>query len=434
MNKPDPKDQNRPADVAVQDSVGGMARRLLDPVHLADLARRSAATLRDKGAEQLWRDVTFRVGLALHHDNWQHRADLPLRRELKAQRAADLPGPTVSIVVPVFNTPAKFFKEMLQSVQKQTYRRWQLVLVDASDETHPAASELARTAAKQDSRVVYRKIENGGIAANTTAGFALAAGEYLTLLDHDDVLYPNALFECVQTIQNTGADFVYSDEIVLSENLKALGGYHFKPDFAPDYLRGCNYITHLAVFSRSLLEEAGAAEYPEFDGAQDHELILRLTEKARRIEHIKKVLYIWRGHAGSTAAGMEAKPYALAAGERAINAQLKRLGLPGQAAAIDGAPGAYRLRYELTGSPLVSVLIPNKDHAEDLQRCLSSLYAKAGYDNFEVLVIENNSTDPATFTYYDTLPDAFPRCRVVRYEGAFNFSAVNNFGAQFAAG
>ena len=434
MNKPDPRDQNRPADVAVQDSVGGMARRLLDPVHLADLARRSAATLRDKGAEQLWRDVTFRVGLALHHDSWQHRADLPLRRELKAQRAADLPGPTVSIVVPVFNTPAKFFREMLQSVQKQTYRRWQLVLVDASDETHPAASEMARTAAKQDSRVVYRKIENGGIAANTTAGFALAAGEYLTLLDHDDVLYPNALFECVQTIQNTGADFVYSDEIVLSENLKALGGYHFKPDFAPDYLRGCNYITHLAVFSRSLLEEAGAAEYPEFDGAQDHELILRLTEKARRIEHIKKVLYIWRGHAGSTAAGMEAKPYALAAGERAINAQLKRLGLPGQAAAIDGAPGAYRLRYELTGSPLVSVLIPNKDHAEDLQRCLSSLYAKAGYDNFEVLVIENNSTDPATFAYYDTLPEKFPRCRVVRYEGAFNFSAVNNFGAQFAAG
>ena len=434
MNKPDPRDQNRPADVAVQDSVGGMARRLLDPAHLADLARRSAATLRDKGAEQLWRDVTFRVGLALHHDSWQHRADLPLRRELKAQRAASLPGPTVSIVVPVFNTPAKFFKEMLQSVQKQTYRRWQLVLVDASDETHPAASEMARTAAKQDSRVVYRKIENGGIAANTTAGFALATGEYLTLLDHDDVLYPNALFECVQTIQNTGADFVYSDEIVLSENLKALGGYHFKPDFAPDYLRGCNYITHLAVFSRSLLEEAGAAEYPEFDGAQDHELILRLTEKAHRIEHIKKVLYIWRGHAGSTAAGMEAKPYALAAGERAINAQLKRLGLPGQAAAIDGAPGAYRLRYELTGSPLVSVLIPNKDHAEDLQRCLSSLYAKAGYDNFEVLVIENNSTDPATFTYYDTLPDAFPRCRVVRYEGAFNFSAVNNFGAQFAAG
>ena len=434
MNKPDPKDQARPADLAVQDSVGGMARRLLDPAHLADLAKRSAATLRDKGAQQLWRDVRFRVGLALHHDSWQHRADLPLYRELKAQRAADLHGPAVSIVVPVYNTPVKFFRQMLASVQKQTYRHWQLVLVDASDEAHPAPGEMARAAAAKDSRVVYRKIENKGIAANTTAGFALAGGEYLTLLDHDDVLYPNALFECVQCVQTTGADFVYSDEIVLSENLKELGGYHFKPDFAPDYLRGCNYITHLALFSRALLDEAGAAEYPEFDGAQDHELILRLTEKARRIEHIKKVLYIWRGHAGSTAAGMEAKPYALAAGERAVNAQLRRLGLPGQAAAIDGAPGAYRLRYELTGTPLLSVLIPNKDHAEDLDRCLTSLYARAGYDNFEVIVIENNSADPATFAFYDTLPGRFPRCRVVRYEGAFNFSAVNNFGAGFAAG
>ena len=149
--------------------------------------------------------------------------------------------------------------------------------------------------------------ENGGIALNTTRGFALAHGEYITLLDHDDVLYPNALFEVVQTIQNTGADFVYSDEIVLSADLKELGGYHFKPDFAPDYLRGVNFITHLAVFSRPLLDAAGAYESKEFDGAQDHDLILRLTEKAQRIEHIKKVLYIWRAAAGSTAAGMEAK-------------------------------------------------------------------------------------------------------------------------------
>lgn len=434
MNKPDPSDQTRPADLAVQDSVGGMARRLLDPAHLADLARRSAATLRDKGAQQLWRDVTFRVGLALHHDSWQHRADLPLYRDLKAQRAAGLPGPTVSIVVPVYNTPPRFFDEMLRSVRRQTYRRWQLVLVDASDDAHPEPGRRARAAAAKDSRITYAKIENQGIAANTTAGFALAAGDYLTLLDHDDVLYPNALFACVQCVQNTGADFVYSDEIVLSENLKQLGGYHFKPDFAPDYLRGCNYITHLALFSRELLDAAGAAEYPEFDGAQDHELILRLTEKARHIEHLKQVLYIWRGHAGSTAAGMEAKPYALAAGERAVNAQLARLGLPGRATAIDGAPGAYRLRYELTGTPLVSVLIPNKDHVEDLDRCLASLYAKAGYDHFEVIVIENNSTDPATFAYYDTLPQRFAGCRVVRYEGAFNFSAVNNFGAGFARG
>ncbi|WP_294542873.1 glycosyltransferase, partial [uncultured Gemmiger sp.] len=232
--------ENRPADVAAQDSVGGMARRLLNPAHLRDLARRSAATFREQGAEQLWRDVTFRVGLAFHHDSWRHRADIPLRRELKAQRAARLQGPLVSVVVPVYNTPETFFRQMVKSVQRQTYSNWQLVLVDASDDAHPVPGRLAQKLAEKDSRVVYRKVENGGIAANTTAGFALASGDYLALLDHDDLLYPNALFECVQTIQTTGADLVYSDEIVLSADLKQLGGYHFKPDFAPDYLRGCN--------------------------------------------------------------------------------------------------------------------------------------------------------------------------------------------------
>ena len=429
--------QNRPADVAQADSVGGMAKRLLNPAHLSDLARRSAATLKEQGAEQLWRDVTFRVGLAFHHDSWQHRADLPLRRELKAQRAeyADgKPGPVVSVVVPLYNTPEKFFGQMLASVQKQTYPHWQLVLVDASDAAHAAFSTHASKAAAKDPRILYKKVENGGIAANTTAGFALATGTYIALLDHDDVLYPNALYESVKTLQSQGAELVYSDEIVLSADLKQLGGYHFKPDFAPDYLRGVNFITHLAVFSRPLLDAAGAYESKEFDGAQDHDLILRLTEKAQRIEHIKKVLYIWRGHAGSTAAGMEAKPYAIAAGERAIDAQLQRLGLPGCAMAVPDAPGAFQVRYELTGSPLISVLIPNKDHTDDLDRCLTSLYQNAGYDNFEVIVIENNSTDPATEAYYQTIPGRFARCKVVRYQGTFNFSAINNFGAQFADG
>lgn len=428
--------QERPADLAVQDSVGGMAKRLLNPAHLKDLAGRSAATLKEQGAQQLWRDVTFKVGLAFHHDSWQHRADLPLRRTLKAQRAANLAGPVISVVVPVYNTPEAFFKQMLQSVQRQTYAHWELVLVDASDEKHPAPGRMARAAARRDPRVVYQKIENRGIAENTTAGFRLATGEYVALLDHDDLLYPNALFECAEKILQ-GADFVYSDEIVLSANLKKLGGYHFKPDFAPDYLRGCNFITHLAVFSRRLLNQAGAAEYKEFDGAQDHELILRLTEKARKIVHIPHVLYIWRGHAGSTAAGMEAKPYALEAGVRAIDAQLARLDMPGRTECVPGAPGAFRVRYQVKGEPSVTVMIPNKDHTDDLDRCLQSLYARAGWQNFEVLVIENNSTDPKTFAYYEHITRAdgpYPHLRVVRYQGGFNFSAINNFGAKFAQG
>ena len=422
----------RPADLAVQDSVGGMARRLLNPAHLRDLAGRSVKTLREQGVEQLWRDVKFRVGLAMHHDDWRHRADIPLRRELKAQRAAHLQGPKISIIVPLYNTPAKLFDEMLQSVVKQTYTNWELVLVDASD----ADKRLERCLPKAvPGTIVYEPIENGGIALNTTRGFALAHGEYITLLDHDDVLYPNALFEVVQTIQNTGADFVYSDEIVLSADLKELGGYHFKPDFAPDYLRGVNFITHLAVFSRPLLDAAGAYESKEFDGAQDHDLILRLTEKAQRIEHIKKVLYIWRAAAGSTAAGMEAKPYAVAAGERAIDAQLKRLGLPGHAMAVPDAPGAFQVRYELTGHPKISVLIPSKDHIDDLDRCLTSLYKNAGYDNFEVIVIENNSTDPATFAYYKDAEKRYEGLKVVTWpEKGFNFSAINNFGRKAAQG
>ena len=430
-----PQDQNRPADVAAPDSVGGMAKRLMDPAHLKDLAGRSVRTLREQGLEQLWRDVVFRVGLAFHHDGWRHRADIPLRRTLRAQRAENLQGPCISVVVPVYNTPMRFFRQMVQSVQRQTYRNWQLVLMDASDAEHPQPGQLARRLAQKDSRIVYRTIENAGIAANTTAGFSAATGEAVALLDHDDLLYPNALYECAKAL-NGGADFVYSDEIVLSADLKKLGGYHFKPDFAPDYLRGCNYITHLAVFTRSLLDAVGAAEYSEFDGAQDHELFLRLTERARKIVHIKQVLYIWRGHAGSTAAGMEAKPYALEAGVRAVDAQLARLGMRGKAMQAPGAPGAFQVRYELTGRPLVSVLIPNKDHVEDLDRCLRSLYKNAGYDNFEVLVIENNSTDPATFAYYDRIvaDPAMPRCKVVRYHGGFNFSAINNFGARYASG
>ena len=200
---PEKPNNERPADLAVQDSVGGMAKRLLNPAHLRDLATRSVHTLQEQGAEQLWRDVKFRVGLALHHDDWRHRADIPLRRELKAQRVAKLQGPTISIIVPLYNTPAKFFDEMLKSVIQQTYTHWELVLVDASDAGKRLESRLPKAV---PGTIVYEAVENGGIAANTTRGFELAHGDFIALLDHDDVLYPNALFEVVQTLQSTGAD------------------------------------------------------------------------------------------------------------------------------------------------------------------------------------------------------------------------------------
>ncbi|MBQ8647758.1 MAG: glycosyltransferase, partial [Oscillospiraceae bacterium] len=430
QKKPVKAEDNLPADVARADSVGGMLKRLASPAHLADLAKRGVDCVKEEGFEQLWREVEFRVGLAMHKDRWQHRADQPTKRQLKRQKDNPLPGDLpVSVVVPLYNTPLKFLKEMIGSVTAQTYPNWQLVLVDASDEEHAEVGRTARRIALGEERILYHKLpENLGIAGNTTEGFKLATGGALALLDHDDLLYPDALYEVVQCMQATGADLVYTDEIVLSGDLKELGGYHFKPDYAPDYLRGCNYITHLAVFTRELLDKAGPEERSEFNGSQDFDLILRLTEQAACIRHIPKVMYIWRGHAASTAQGMEAKPYAVQAGARAIEAHLKRVGLAGTATPLEGAPGAYRVKYELTGEPLISVIIPNKDHIDDLSRCLESLYEKAGYDNFEVVVVENNSTDPATFAYYEEAKQKFRGLSVVTYEGSFNFAAVCNLG------
>ncbi len=424
-----------PADVAKKDSLAGMARRLLDPAHIRQVAAWCARVGREEGAQALWREISFRVNLAFHRDAWRYRADLPTRKKLAAQRAAGVPGgPKISVVAPLYNTPPRFLRQMIGSVTGQSYQNWQLVLADASDAAHSEVGRIAGAYAKKDGRITYVKLgENKGIAGNTNAGLAAAQGDWLTLLDHDDLLYKNALFEVAKAAAG-GADFVYSDEIVLTENLKHLVDYHFKPDFEPDYLRGCNYITHLAAFSRALLDRAGGGERSEYDGSQDFELILRLTERAEKILHLPYVLYIWRSHAGSTASSMEAKPYALAAGERAINSHLARVGLAGEAFAIPGCPGAYRVRYALTGQPLVSVIIPNKDHAGDLARCLESLYAKAGYPRFEVIVVENNSTDPATFAYYETAKRQFAGLRVETYRGAFNFSAINNFGRSAAKG
>lgn len=430
--------QPQNADAPRPDSMGKMLRRLAAPAHVVDLARRSVQTLQQQGAEQLWRDVRFKVGLAMHIDRWQHRADIPLRRTLKQQREKPIvDGPKFSIIVPLYNTPAKLFDEMLQSVQRQTYPNWQLVLVDGSEDNR-LSQRIPRKTIRPQSEILWQKIENKGIAANTNEGFALATGDYITLLDHDDVLYPNALYEMAQAIQSTGAQLLYSDEIILSADLKQLGGYHFKPDFAPDFLNGCNYITHLCVFSRALLEKAGGREHSEFDGAQDHDLILRLTEaldSPAQVYHIPKVLYVWRAAKGSTAAGIaEAKPYALQAGARAVEAHLQRIGRPAAVTPVEGAPGAFAVRYELAESPKVSVIIPSKDHTDDLERCLSSLYAHAGYENFEVLVVENNSTNPATEEYYAALPQKYPTARVLRYQGGFNFSAINNFARREAAG
>lgn len=365
---------------------------------------------------------------------------LPSAKALAAQRAADTSDfPVISILTPLYNTPRPFLEQFLDSVQNQTSPRWQLCLVDASDEAHPEVGQLVQARAAKDPRIVYRKIENGGIAANTNAAARLATGEYLALADHDDVLAPHAIYCMGKALAHTDADFAYSDEALFRKTPAGAHVAHFKPDYAPEYLMAVNYICHLAVFRRSLFEAVGG-ERPECDGAQDHDLFLRLIDEMQRTDpkakplHLAQVLYYWRVHAASTSGGTDAKPYVQAAARRAVSDHLAATGRQGRVE--DGLfPGTCHVVWDLPEpGPLVSILIPNKDHTDDLEKCLHSLYAKTFYDNFEVIVIENNSTDPATTAYYKTLPQRYDRCRVVGFNGSFNFSRINNFGRKFAQG
>ena len=355
---------------------------------------------------------------------------LPPEAVLAAQRAADTAGwPVVSICVPLYNTPLPFLREMVASVLAQTCPNWQLCLADASDAQHAQVGEYVQGLG--EGRIRYVRVENRGISANTNEAAKLATGDYLALLDHDDVLAPNAVYEMLRAARATGAAFLYSDEALFEKDPAHATVGHFKPDFAPDYLNCCNYICHFAVFSREMFWQAGGLD-PACDGSQDHDLFLKLSERCAPV-HVPRVLYFWRVHAGSTSAGTQAKPYVAEAAKRAIAAHLARTGALGRVA--DGLfPSTYKVEYEIPGAPLVSILIPNKDHADDLDRALRSVYEKTDYAHFEVIVIENNSTQKETFAYYEAAQAAHENLRVVRWDGPFNFSAINNFGRRHAKG
>ena len=345
-------------------------------------------------------------------------------------------GPLISIVVPLYNTPLPFLTELLDSVVNQTYRNWELCLVDAGQDEKVGQAVAARMA--QDSRIRYQKLaKNDGIAGNTNAGFALARGEYIALLDHDDILHPCALWYAVQAIVQEGADFVYTDEVTFEGKVENTTLYHLKPDFMLDNLRANNYICHLSVFQAALLQAAGGGERGEYNGSQDYDLYLRLTEQAQKIVHIPHVLYYWRSSPTSVASGIEAKTYCIEAAIKALYAHYARLGVAvDEVSMIPDTPGFYKTDYTIQRPGLVSILIPSCDHAKDLRTCVDSIYAKTTYPHFEIIVIENNSKEEETFRTYERLerqhPDSF---RVVRWEGTgFNYSALNNFGARFAQG
>ena len=359
---------------------------------------------------------------------------MPTPEEIKAQKETVFPKNILfSILVPLYNTPEVFLREMIDSVVSQTYENWELCLADGSDADHAYVEQIVK--GYGDDRIRYERLtENLGISGNTNKCFEMAKGDYIGLFDHDDILHPTALYEYMKVICDKGADYIYCDETTFSgKSIDHMITLHFKPDFAPDNLRANNYICHFSVFSKELVDKCGTFR-TEFDGSQDHDMILRLTKAATNIVHVPKILYYWRSHAGSVASDINAKSYAIDAAKGAVAAHLTACGFSGFKIESSRAfETIFRIRYALTGHPLVSILIPNKDHTEDLRRCIESITDRTSYDNYEIIVIENNSVTDEIKDYYETLK-MHPRIKVVSYEGEFNYSAVNNFGASFAEG
>jgi GT2 family glycosyltransferase len=342
----------------------------------------------------------------------------------------------ISILVPLWNNKREFQIEMLDSVMNQTYRNWELCLADGSDEEHAYIGELCREyAAKADGRIVYKKLpENLGISGNTNACLELATGEYIGLFDQDDILHPSVLYEYVKAINEQGADYLYCDETTFkSGDIDKMLTMHFKPDYAPDNLRANNYICHFSVFARKLLDGKELFR-TKFDGSQDHDMILRLTDNAQKIVHVPKLMYYWRSHAGSVASGIDAKPYAIAAAKGAVAEHLKNHGYEHfQIISTRAFETIFRIRYEIKGTPKISIVIANKDHVEDLRRCVTSIRDKSTYDNYEIIIVENNSQSEEIREYYKELEES-DNISIVVYKGEFNYSAVNNLGVAHAAG
>ena len=396
--------------------------------------------LRAMGVEGVREQARARREYAVLFPSKTLRADRFAPVELLVKQASHQPGgeagPKISIVVPLYNTPLNFLEELLDSVVNQTYRNWELCCVDAGQDT--AVGQHVQARAKADPRIRYQKLtENEGIAGNTNHGFELATGDYIALLDHDDILHPCALWYTAQAIVEQGADFVYTDEATFEGKVENVVLYHFKPDFMLDNLRSNNYICHLTTFSKVLMEQAGGGERAEYNGSQDYDLFLRLTEKAQKVAHIPHALYYWRSSPNSTASDISAKTYCIDAGIAALKAHYARCGVAvDDVTLIPGTPGYYKTDYTMAHPGRVSILIPTCDHIRDLETCVESIYARTTYPDFEILLIENNSKEEQTFRSYERMQKEHPdTLKVLTWQGkGFNYSALNNFGARYATG
>ena len=362
-----------------------------------------------------------------------YRAYIPTEETLETQRKQKFDySPLISIAVPAYQTPVEFLRQMIESLIVQTYSNWELCIVNASPDNEEMQKVLAEYSAG-DSRVRFCNLkENLGIAENTNRAFAMTKGEFVGLLDHDDLLAPNALYEIVKILQDhPQADALYTDEDKVTTELDEHFQPHLKSDFNLDLLRSNNYICHFFVVRKSIVEKTGGFR-KEFDGAQDYDFIFRCTENAGEVLHVPEILYHWRTHKASTADNPASKMYAFEAGKRAIEAHLERTGTKGEVSHTQDL-GFYRVKYPVQGKPLVSVIIPNKDEKETLQTCLEMLEKNTGYQNFEIIIVENNSTTDEIFRYYKEL-SGNRKIHLLRWGKEFNYSAINNFAVAHAKG
>ena len=378
--------------------------------------------------------------------------DADLKLQIKKQFKM---SPKISVIVPMYKTKEKFFKDLVNCMINQTYSNWELCLADGS----PEQNENLKKYYEKDERIKYKFLnDNLGIAGNTNAAIEMTTGDYIALLDHDDILADYALYEVVNCINMfPNAEFMYSDEDKIDENDNRYDAY-FKPDFAPDTLRCQNYICHFSIFKKELMEKLNGFK-ADYDGAQDYDIFLRMSEitKPENIKHIPKILYHWRVHNQSTAKlNSNAKNYAFEAGKKAIEDHLKRVGLEGQVS--EGCiEGIYRVDYKVKDNPKVSIVIPNKDGKDILKVCIESVLEKTTYKNYEIVVVENNSETEEIYEYYKEIIKN-EKIRVVNYntgkeikeenecnldytnsnkikvKPGFNYSAIINFGVRMSIG
>ena len=361
----------------------------------------------------------------------QNKLDI---RSIDKQIAGFINVPTLSIVMPVYNPPVKFFKEALDSVIAQSYKHWELCIADDAS-TNPAIKSIIKEYKQKDDRikVVYRT-ENGHISAASNSALDIAKGDYIVLMDHDDLIAADALFYVALEINRyPNASLIYSDEDKVNE-WGARYAPHFKPDWNEDLFYTQNYISHLGVYKTNIAKEIGGFR-EGYEGSQDYDFALRFISKTSPdcIRHIPKVLYHWRAHSESTAQNSSAKNYAHDAGLKALNDYFKETDIKA-IPANDGVFGLYRIKRPVPSiKPFVSLIIATRDKVELLQKCVSSIQKKTNYTNYEIIIVDNQSIERETLNYFKSFKDD-QNVRVVNYNAAFNYSAINNFAAKLANG